>query len=73
MKYPLIIMNAPAANWGGGTAFADCLKEECAWWIPQVEACSMHIFADMLGVIHRALKEIIAKMPFPIDVKKGER
>ena len=42
---------------------ADCLKGECDWWIPQVEACSVHITADLIGNLVVHLKNIASRTP----------
>lgn len=62
MKCPLLIMNAPAANWGEGTEFADCLQEECAWWIQEVQLCPIKYAALELQHIHHRLSDLSDKI-----------
>jgi len=48
MKCPLFILNDRRAQSGEETEIGDCLKEECAWWLPGNKACAVMVGAALL-------------------------
>ncbi len=48
----------------------DCLKEECAWWYRENNACSiLDICADIEG-LHETLIDLVEKMPHELQFRK---
>ena len=71
MKCPLIHIKLTVTETSYEGQPQECLKEECAWWIPQVATCSMHIMADLLGNITVHLRDIARKMPHLEQFKRA--
>jgi len=63
MKCPLAVDNVMVYE--GETIFkrGDCLKEECAWWLPQGNCCSIASLAIDLGELMSFTEDIRDKMP----------
>ena len=56
-------MNDVRAQLGEETEIGDCLKEECAWWIPQGNVCAITSLACDFQNVYPTLQEIENKMP----------
>jgi len=49
---------------------SDCLKEECAWWLEDVNMCSIRELALELRYTQMRLQEITFKMPHEEQFRK---
>ena len=70
MKCPLI-----AIAWGNlaknqPVIYPDCLKEECAWWNSELEACSVVSLELELASLVEVLTAIGSKMPHEEQFRK---
>jgi len=45
---------------------ADCLKEECAWWVKASGSCAMEAIPRIIGYVGAELKTIKEKMPHEV-------
>ena len=43
--------------------FADCIREQCAWWDIEGEMCGARVFVEQLETLLSYLYEISNKMP----------
>ena len=63
MKCPLIMAGWNATRGGDKAYEPDCFKEECGWWIPAFEICSVPEIAIRLGSLADNVFSIMDKMP----------
>lgn len=42
---------------------ADCIKEECAWWVKASQSCAMEAIPRVIGFLGSVQKTIIDKLP----------
>jgi hypothetical protein len=45
MECPIKNHAVETGTYRGKQSTRDCCKEECAWWIPSLECCSIHALA----------------------------
>lgn len=62
MKCPLLTLGA--LNLYGNTdgKTPNCLKEECAWWVDELNQCSMPIMAIQIGYVRLELAAIAKEL-----------
>ena len=63
MKCPLFLVGRTSVIKSGEGDIGDCLKEECAWWIPAFQVCSIFEIAVRLGSVADNVFSIMDKMP----------
>uniref|UniRef100_A0A6H2A4G3 Uncharacterized protein n=2 Tax=viral metagenome TaxID=1070528 RepID=A0A6H2A4G3_9ZZZZ len=63
MKCPLVFSSNVTGMGEQRFVFADCLKEECAWWTPWDSSCAMLTIARWLNLLGDDIEEIKDKMP----------
>ena len=63
MKCPLrdfVWGESPAGKEAIGT---DCLQAECAWWLDDIQMCSIRDLALETGYLQQRLADLVDKMP----------
>ena len=63
MKCPLQFTLAYSEKNILSTLSGDCLQQECAWWHQENQGCAMRSIAQAGPYIHKALLDLVAKMP----------
>jgi len=63
MKCPLSNFGLHPSTVGEILSPADCLKEECAWWVKASESCAMEAIPRIIGYVGGTIKELKDKMP----------
>ena len=63
MKCPRSTQHFRHSKDGDRWEFADCLKEECAWWGEGWKMCSITALFSDIGFIAGVLQDIEMKMP----------
>ncbi len=63
MKCPLMSDKDYSVQLEQHLNIGDCLKEECAWWIPQGNVCAIPSLACAFRTVYPTLQEIENKMP----------
>ena len=63
MKCPFILLLWQAKEDRKDYDLGDCLKEECAWWMPAFQVCSIFEIAVRLGSVADNVFSIMDKMP----------
>jgi len=59
MKCPVLAPTPEETSLGKLWDAVDCLKEECAWWLPDINMCAVKDFARELQHIQFRLQDIV--------------
>ena len=70
MKCPLFVMSYVMKVGDAPTHQADCIKEECAWWVKASESCAIEAIPRIIGFLGSELKGIKDKMPHEEQFRK---
>ena len=70
MKCPLWMMGSTSAKLPDREDLGDCLKEECAWWIADIQMCSVRDIALELQHAQHRLQDMAVKMPHEEQFRK---
>ena len=63
MKCPLFTLASAYTYPSSGIMWTDCLKEECAWWLPVDKSCALVAIHYRLANLVEFLDIIKDKMP----------
>ena len=63
MKCPLFIVGNNAQPDPEQLGNDDCIREECAWWNPSLELCSMRTISWTLAAFKNIMDKLLEKMP----------
>ena len=70
MKCPLMLISSPGLGRQKDTSASDCLKADCAWWIPAFECCAVWEMAIRLASTADQLFNIHDDMPHEEQFRK---
>jgi len=70
MKCPLRIIAIPNELAQGIPAVYDCIKEECAWWIPETKMCSLPNLCYILTHLNAEIDSLARNMPHEHQFRK---
>ena len=70
MKCPLLCLAKPLEITHKEPTEADCLKEECAWWLEDISMCALKDLALETRYIQFRLQDMLAKMPHEEQFRK---
>jgi len=64
MKCPLVFSSNVTGMGEQRFVFADCLKEECAWWARNIDECVINAHYRVFSSILNRLDSIETRMPY---------
>lgn len=70
MKCPLFMSARYKIGFKDREVIEDCLKEECAWWISDIQMCSVRDIALELQTTQHRLQDMEHKMPHEGQFRK---
>ena len=70
MKCPLLREQYREVKGEEVCEWADCLKEECAWWQPELGNCIIYQLGMEIGTLGLFLEKIKDKMPHEEQFRK---
>lgn len=70
MKCPLLIIEDIRWHDNQLTDTSDCLEEECAWWIKDLQRCCVLDTALCLNILNDHLSDLVEEMPLAGEFTK---
>lgn len=70
MKCPLSNFGLHPSTVGEILSPADCLKEDCAWWLEDIGMCAIRDLALELRYTQYRLQDMLTKMPHEGQFRK---